>query len=248
MKETPVQIINTHNTYGEQVKAGQWGYRPISWNKVGRDPYDKYNKRYAVGDWTLEGELNESFRSFTNTEKRVIRGLAETNNRRDMEPIFTSEVTLLTDALCKGVTNLSSITRKRDPLAFRTQLKTIISLLRREFDRVNFPTTYFTVTEDINATLRLVEKQLWDLTHKVRMKDVEQTENDILGRLKDSLKRIKTKVKEIKKELKKCDKSRNNTSDDEDYEVEGGEGSQVPPSQSSPDNKKTGETRSQDNE
>ena len=25
-KETPVQIINTHNTYGEQVKAGQWGY------------------------------------------------------------------------------------------------------------------------------------------------------------------------------------------------------------------------------
>ena len=96
-----------------------------------------------------------------------------------MEPIFTSEVTLLTDALCKGVTNLSSITRKRDPLAFRTQLKTIISLLKREFDRVNFPTTYFTVTEDINATLRMVEKQLWDLTHKVRMKDVEQTKNDI---------------------------------------------------------------------
>ena len=26
LKETPVQIINTHNTYGEQVKAGQWGY------------------------------------------------------------------------------------------------------------------------------------------------------------------------------------------------------------------------------
>ena len=165
-----------------------------------------------------------------------------------MEPIFTSEVTLLTDALCKGATNLSSITRKRDPSTFRTQLTTIISLLRREFDRVNFPATYFTTTEDINATLRMVEKQLWELTHKVKMKDVEQTEKDQLKQLKDSLKRIKTKVKEIKKELKKCYKSRSSTSDEEDYEVEGGEGTQVPPSQSSPVSKKTRETKSQENE
>ena len=247
-KDTTVQIINTHNTYGEQVKAGQWGYRPSKNNTVGRDPYDKYNKRYAVGDLTLEGELNESFRSFTNSDKRVIRGLAETNNRRDMEPIFTSEVTLLTDALCKGVTNLSSITRKRDPSTFRTQLTTIISLLRREFDRANFPATYFTTTEDIIATLSMVEKQLWGLTHKVKMKDVEQTEEAQLKQLKDSLKRIKTKLKDIKKELKKCYKSRSSTSDEEEYEVEGGEGTQVPPSESSPVSKNTRETKSQENE
>ena len=80
------------------------------------------------------------------------------------------------------------------------------------------------------------------------MKDLEQTEKDQLKQLKDSLKRIKTKVKEIKKELKKCYKSRSSTSDEEDYEVEGGEGTQVPPSQSSPVSKKTRETKSQENE
>ena len=165
-----------------------------------------------------------------------------------MEPIFTSEVTLLTDALCKGVTNLSSITRKQDPSTFRTQLTTIISLLRREFDRVNFPATYFTTTEDIIATLSMVEKQLWGLTHKVKMKDVEQTEEVQLKQLKDSLKRIKTKVKEIKKELKKCCKSRCSTDDEEDYEVEGGEGTQVPPSQSSPVSKNKKETKLQEKE
>ena len=215
---------------------------------MGRDPYDKYNKRFAESDWNLESELNASFRSFTNTDKRVIRGLAETNNRRDMEPIFTTEVTLLTDALCKGINNLSSITRKRDPKAFRSQLKTIISLLRREFDRVNFPITYFTVTEDINATLRLVEKQLWDLTHKVNMKYVEQTKNDILGRLRNSLKRIKRRIREIKKELKLCENNTSGEEDYEDYEEEGGEGPQVSPSQNSPGNKKTGGTKSQKKE
>ena len=165
-----------------------------------------------------------------------------------MEPIFTSEVTLLTDALCKGVTNLSSITRKRDPSTFRTQLTTIISLLRREFDRVNFPATYFTTTEDINATLRMVEKQLWELTHKVKMKDVEQTEEVQLKQLKDSLKRIKTKVKDIKKELKKCYKSRSSTEDEGESEVEGGEGKQISPNQSSPINKNRKETKSQEKE
>merc|ERR1711976_988766 len=136
LKEPLVQIIDTqlHNTYGEHVKAGQWGYRPSKRNKVEIDPYDKHNKRYVVGDIKLESELNESFRCFTNTDKRVIRGLAETSNRKDMEPMLTSEVQLLADALCIGVTNLSSITRKRDPPTFRTQLTTITSLLKREFD------------------------------------------------------------------------------------------------------------------
>ena len=175
-KDKSVQIINTHNTYGEQVKAGQWGYRPSTKNKVGFDRFDRQNKRFAEGNLTLESELNESFRSFTNSEKRAIRGLAEIDNRRDMEVIFTSEVTLTKDALCKGVGNLSSITRKRDPPTFRSQLNTIISLLRREFDRVGFPATYFTTTEDINATLTLVEKQLKELTTKVKMKDLEQIE------------------------------------------------------------------------
>ena len=168
----------------------------------------------------------------------------------------------------------SFFTKKRDPSTFRTQLTTIISLLRREFDRVGFPATYFTTTEDINATLRMVEKQLWGLTHKVKMKDVEQTEKDQLKQLKDSLKRVKTKVKEIKKEFKKCYKSHNrNNSDDEDCEVEGGEGTQDHPSQSnsqdrrgtrsprkqpsnqspnsprnSPDSRKTKEPKSQENE
>ena len=151
-------------------------------------------------------------------------------------------------ALCKGVTNLSSITRKQDPSTFRTQLTTIISLLRREFDRVNFPATYFTTTEDIIATLSMVEKQLLGLTYKVKMKNVEQTEESQLKQLKDSLKRVKIKIKEIKKELKKCYKSRSSTEDEEDYEVEGGEGTQVPPSQSSPVSKNKKETKLQEKE
>ena len=57
--------------------------------------------------------------------------------------------------------------------------------------------------------------------------------------------RIKSRIREIKKELKQCE---NNTSGEEDYEEEGGEGPQVSPSQNSPSNKKTGETKSQDNE
>ena len=250
MKEPAIQIIDTHlhSTYGEQVKAGQWGYRPRRKNNLERDPYDRHDKRCKVGDMRLESELNEMFKCFTNTEKRVIRGLAETSNRKDMEFIWTSEVQLLADALCKGVTNLSSITRKRDPINFRTQLTTITSLLKREFDRVNFPLSYFTTTEDIISTLSLVEKQFKELIHKVKMKNVEQTEEVQLEQIKGSLKRVKRRFREIKKELKKCEKSQNNTSDEEDYEEEGGEGPQVSPSQSSPSNKKTGGTKSQKKE
>ena len=165
-----------------------------------------------------------------------------------MEPMLTAEVQLLADALCKGVTNLSSITRKQDPSTFRTQLTTIISLLRREFDRVNFPATYFTTTEDIIATLSMVEKQLRGLTHKVKMKNVEQTEEVQLQQLKDALKRVKKRFKEIKKELKKCYKSRSSTEDEEESEVEGGEGKQISPNQSSPINRNKKETRLQEKE
>ena len=114
-----------------------------------------------------------------------------------MEFIWTNEVQLLADALCKGVTNLSSITRKRDPINFRTQLTTITSLLKREFDRVNFHATYFTTTEDIISTLSLIEKQFKELTHKVKMKNVEQTEEVQLEQIKSSLKRVKKRFREL---------------------------------------------------
>jgi hypothetical protein len=244
-KEPAVQIIDTqlHSTYGEHVRAGQWGYRPSGKTNLERDPYDKQEKRYKVVDLKLENELNASFSCFTNTDKRVIRGLAEISNRKDMEPILTSEVQKLTDALCKGVTNLSSITRKRDPPTFRTQLSTITNLLKREFDRVQFHYKYFTTTEDIISTLSMVEKQLKELTEKVRMKNVEQTEEVQLEQLKGALKIVKKRFKEIKRELKKCYESQSSTEDEEEYEVEGGEGKQRYPNQSSPIDRSRNESK-----
>ena len=196
----------------------------------------------------MESELNASFSCFTNTDKRVIRGLAEISNRKDMEPILTSEVQKLTDALCKGVTNLSSITRKRDPPAFRTQLSTITNLLKREFDRVQFHYKYFTTTEDIISTLSMVEKQLKELTEKVRMKNVEQTEEVQLEQLKGALKIVKKRFKEIKRELKKCYESQSSTEDEEEYEVEGGEGKQRYPNQSSPIDRSRNESKMHEKE
>ena len=163
-----------------------------------------------------------------------------------MEPILTSEVQLLADALCKGVTNLSSITRKKDPPTFRTQLSTITSLLKREFDRVQFHYKYFTTTEDIISTLSMVEKQLKELTSKVKMKNVEQTEEVQLEQLKGALKIVKKRFKEVKRELKKCYESQSSTEDEDEYEVEGGEGKQRYPNQSSPINKSRKESKLQE--
>ena len=94
----------------------------------------------------------------------------------------------------------------------------------------------------------MVEKQLRGLTQKVKMKNVEQTEEVQLEQLKDALKRVKKRFKEIKKELKKCYKSRSSTEDEEECEVEGGEGKQISPNQSSPINKNKKETKLQEKE
>ena len=94
----------------------------------------------------------------------------------------------------------------------------------------------------------MVEKQLRGLTLKVKMKNVEQTEEVQLKQLKDALKRVKIKVKEIKRELKKCYKSRSSTEDEEESEVEGGEGKQISPNKSSPIDGNRKEKRLQDKE
>ena len=94
----------------------------------------------------------------------------------------------------------------------------------------------------------MVEKQLWGLTHKVKMKNVEQTEEVQLEQIKGSLKRVKKRFKEIKIELKKCYESQSSTEDEEEYEVEGGEGKQRTPNQSSPISRNKRETKFQEKE
>ena len=80
------------------------------------------------------------------------------------------------------------------------------------------------------------------------MKNVEQTEKVQLEQLKSALKRVKKKFKEIKKELKKCYESQSSTEDEEESEVEGGEGKQISPNKSSPIDENRKEKRLQDKE
>ena len=94
----------------------------------------------------------------------------------------------------------------------------------------------------------MVEKQLKELTSKVKMKNVEQTEEVQLEQLKGALKIVKKRFKEVKRELKKCYESQSSTEDEEEYEVEGGEGKQRYPNQSSPIDRSRNESKMHEKE
>ena len=136
-------------------------------------------------------------------EMRAIRNLAETKRRRDMEVITYQEMSLATGAINKMVCNLTSVTKKRDPPTFRSQLPTIRRLIIRELDRLRVSPSTLTKTEDIKSTLALVKEQLTELKRSNSINKPDLMASAQKGSLRKIHRSIKKRMRSIKRRIRR---------------------------------------------
>ena len=204
--EENIQIVKEvqDSTYGESVKAGQWGFRPVTnkENPVERDPSDPENIRYRKGEKQLEENLDNIFVPLTNPkEMRAVRSLAETRTRKNIEVITYDEMSLVVGAINKMLKNLTSATKKRDSNTFRSQLPLIQKMITRELDRIMVSATMLTKTEDIQTTLTMIKDQLSELKKSDSLGNQESMSNAQQENIRKTHKKIKKLLRSIKRKI-----------------------------------------------
>ena len=204
--EESIQIVKEvqDSTYGESVKAGQWGFRPVTnkENPVERDPSDPENIRYRKGEKQLEENLDNIFVPLTKPkEMRAVRSLAETRTRKNIEVITYDEMSLVVGAINKMLKNLTSATKKRDSNTFRSQLPLIQKMITRELDRIMVSATMLTKTEDIQTTLTMIKDQLSELKKSDSLGNQEFMSNAQQESIRKTHKKIKKLLRSIKRKI-----------------------------------------------
>ena len=156
-----IEVIKEY-TNKTKLKVGMLGFHPQRKEHIDADPHDPENKRFAQWEEEEERDLDNRFTPLSPDEKRAVCGLVYLNTRKTMQATFYREIKLGVDGLVRLIGNMHAALRKRDPQTYRHMYIWIQIYLKREFDRVSEKSTpeKLTRTEDIDSTLKLVDKQI----------------------------------------------------------------------------------------
>ena len=172
-----IEVIKEYTTK-PKLKVGMLGFHPQRKEHIDADPHDPENKRFAQGEEEDERDLDNRFIPLSQDEKRTVCGLAYLSTRKNMQATFYREIKLGVDGLVKLIGNMHVALKKRDPPTYRHMYIWLQILLKREFDRINERLTpdKLTRTEDIDSTLKLVDKQItqiFDVAERMVVGEIE---------------------------------------------------------------------------
>ena len=173
-----IEVIKEYTTK-PKLKVGMLGFHPQQKKEhIDADPHDPENKRFAPGEEEDERDLDNRFIPLSQDEKRTVCGLAHLSSRKNMQATFHREIKLGVDGLVKLIGNMHVALKKRDPPTYRHMYIWLQILLKREFDRISDKLTpeKLTRTEDIDSTLKLVDKQITQIFEVAERMEVGEIE------------------------------------------------------------------------